>query len=325
MKQRHPYTALLAASALLLPAGLALVPQCARAAAPLVRTQAPGYYRMMLGDFEITALSDGTHAFPVDTVMTHISKEQIRQGLEQAGLAMPVQGSINAFLVNTGSKLILIDAGAGALYGDCCGKLLAHLRAAGYRPEQVDEILLTHLHKDHAGGAMAQGAAAFPNAVLRLSQAEADYWLAPGAKDAAPAFLASFFDSAVAAVAPYIAAGRFQPYAAFGAITPGVQAMPAAGHTPGHAMYLVESRGQRLLVWGDVVHVAPLQLPHPAASVKYDSDEAAAQRARKDLLKMAAGQHMLIGAAHIAFPGLGHIRAHDGEYEWLPLNYDGAP
>jgi glyoxylase-like metal-dependent hydrolase (beta-lactamase superfamily II) len=304
-------------------AALTTVP--ALAAAPQVRTQAPGYYRMMLGDFEITALSDGTHAFPIDTVMTNITPAQVALDLSNADLVQPVQGSINAFLINTGTKLILVDAGAGALYGDCCGRLLANLRSAGYRPEQVDEVLLTHLHKDHAGGIMQQQAAAFPNATLRLSRAEADYWLSPASKTAAPDFLSSFFDSAVAAVAPYIAAGRFQPYDSFGQIEPGIRALAAPGHTPGHAAYLVESHKRQLLIWGDIVHVAPVQFPHPAATVKYDSSEANAQKTRKDLLQMAASTQMIVAAAHIAFPGLGQIKLTGGRYAWLPLNYEGAP
>jgi len=297
-----------------------IAPLAGRAAAPFARVQAPGYYRMMLGDFEITALSDGTHAFPIDSVMTNIAPAAIANDLAEADLQAPVQGSINAFLVNTGSKLILIDTGAGALYGDCCGKLVANLRAAGYQPEQVDEILITHLHKDHAGGA-----GAFPNAVLRLSQAEADYWLTPANKAKAPDFLASFFDAARAVVAPYQAAGRFQPYQSYGQLEPGIETMRAPGHTPGHANYLVQSRGHQLLVWGDIVHVAAIQLPHPAATVKYDSGEADAQATRAGLLQKAADQRLLVAAAHIAFPGLGHIRRHQGQYEWLPINYDGAP
>lgn len=302
-----------------------LMAPATQAAAPLAGTQAPGYYRMMLGDFEITALSDGSHAFPIDTVMTNIAPAQIKQDLADADLAAPVQGSINAFLINTGKKLILVDAGAGALYGDCCGKLLSNLRAAGYRPEQVDELLITHLHKDHAGGIMAQGAAAFPNAVLRLSQAEADYWLTPANKARAPEFLSTFFDAAKAAVAPYQAAQRYQPYGKFGQLEGGIEALPAPGHTPGHAMYLVQSKNQQLLIWGDIVHVSAIQLPHPAATVKYDSSEDDARTTRARLLQMAASKHMIVGAAHIAFPGLGHIHQRNDVYDWLPVNYDGAP
>lgn len=313
---RRLWAALLLALALPLTAG---------AAAPLSEQQAPGFYRMQLGAFQVTALSDGTHPFPVDTVMTNISQQQALQDLADADLKLPVQGSINAFLINTGSKLILIDSGAGALYGDCCGKLLDHLRAAGYRPEQVDEVLITHLHKDHAGGINAQGRAVFPNAVLRLSQAEADYWLDPANKARAPAFLASFFDAAQAAVGPYRTAGRLQPYRDFGPLETGIEALPAPGHTPGHASYLITSEGQQLLVWGDIIHVAPIQLPHPTATVKYDSSAADAQATRAALLQRTSSQHLIVAAAHIAFPGLGHIRQRHGEYTWVPVNYDETP
>lgn len=309
---------LLAACALLLAVA-------SQAAAPLVKTQAPGYYRTMLGDFEVTALSDGSHPFPIDTVMTHIEAGLIKQDLDHAELAAPVQGSINAFLINTGSKLILVDSGAGVLYGDCCNKLVTNLRAAGYQPEQVDEVLLTHLHKDHAGGIMAQGKAVFPNAVLRLSQTESDYWLSSVNQAKAPDFLSTFFDAARAAVAPYQAAQRYQPYQQFGQLEAGIEALPAPGHTPGHAMYRVQSRGQTLLIWGDIVHVSAIQLPHPQATVKYDSSEADAHATRARLLQQAANAHTLVGAAHIAFPGLGHIRKAGQGYDWLPLNYDGAP
>lgn len=309
----------------LLAACTLLLAVASQAAAPLVKTQAPGYYRTMLGDFEITALSDGSHPFPIDTVMTHLEAGLIKQDLDHAELAAPVQGSINAFLINTGSKLILVDAGAGVLYGDCCNKLVTNLRAAGYQPEQVDEVLLTHLHKDHAGGIMAQGRAVFPNAVLLLSQTESDYWLGAGNQAKAPDFLSTFFDAAKAAVAPYQAAQRYQPYQQFGQLEAGIEALPAPGHTPGHAMYRVQSGGQTLLIWGDIVHVSAIQLPHPQAAVKYDSSAADAQTTRARLLQQAANAHTLVGAAHIAFPGLGHIRTAGQGYDWLPLNYDGAP
>ena len=161
--------------------------------------------------------------------------------------------------------------------------------------------------------------------MLRLSQAEADYWLTPANKAKAPEFLSTFFDAAKAAVAPYQAAGRYQPYGKFGQLEPGIEALPAPGHTPGHAMYLVQNNNQQLLIWGDIVHVSAIQLPHPGATVKYDSSEDDAHGTRVRLLQMAASKHMIVGAAHIAFPGLGHIRQRDGAYDWLPVNYDGAP
>jgi len=311
-----------AAPLLALALGLAAT---AHAAAPQVKTQGPGFYRMMLGRFEITVLSDGTHPFPVDTVMTGTTPAAIAAGLAREDLHRPLQGSINAFLINTGDKLVLIDSGAGALYGACCGKLAANLRAAGYDPAQVDEVLLTHLHKDHVGGIAPGGVAAFPNAVVRAARPEAGYWLAPGAESTAPALLSSFFGSARDAVQPYAAAGRFQPFDGAQELVPGIRAVAEPGHTPGHTGYLVESEGKRLLVWGDVVHVAPLQLRDTRVSVLYDNGGAAAARTRRALLERAAREHLWIAAAHVAFPGLGHVRREGGRYAWIPANYEGDP
>jgi glyoxylase-like metal-dependent hydrolase (beta-lactamase superfamily II) len=300
-------------------------PALTLAAAPQVKAQAPGFYRIMLGGFEVTALSDGTHPFPIDTVVEGVPKSEIAQDLKRDFLHAPVQGSINAFLINTGTKLILIDSGAGVLYGDCCGRLLANLRAAGYAPEQIDEVLLTHLHKDHVGGVVSNGTMAFPNAVVRASQTEADYWLDPANKSKAPAFLSTFFDAASAALAPYIAAKRFVPFNGDVELEPGIHATAMPGHTPGHSAYLVESDSKDLFVWGDIVHVASIQLRNPEASVEYDTDAADARRSRRYALSLAADKHYLVGAAHIAFPGLGHIRKNGSAYEWVPVNYAGAP
>jgi glyoxylase-like metal-dependent hydrolase (beta-lactamase superfamily II) len=306
---------------------VAVLPDAASAAAPQVKTQAPGFYRVMLGDVEVTALSDGTHPFPIDTVVKDVPKAEIARDLQRDFLQAPVQGSINAFLINTGSKIILIDSGAGVLYGDCCGRLLANLRASGYQPGQVDEVLLTHLHKDHVGGVISNGAMVFPNAVVRTSQTEADYWLNLANKSKAPAFLSTFFDSAIASVAPYVAAGRFKPFSVDGEfeLEPGIRVIPVPGHTPGHVAYLVGSGQNDLLVWGDIVHVAAIQLQNPKASVEYDTDAASAQRSRRYALQLAADRHYLVGAAHIAFPGLGHIRKNGRTYDWVPVNYESAP
>ena len=302
------------------------------AAAPMALQQAPGYYRILLGAFEITALSDGTHAFPVHQVLTRDGQplDAVRPGAIEAALAdahlgLPLQGSINAFLVNTGSQLVLIDTGAGALYGKDGGHLLRNLRAAGYRPEQIDVVLLTHLHADHVGGVMLDGQAAFPNAVIRISQADADYWLSAARRAEAPAFLQGMFDGAQKVLAPYLAMGRVQTIAADGALLPGTRAVAAAGHTPGHTNYFVESQGQGLLLWGDTVHVAALQLDDPAVTVKYDSDAQRAMQQRQALFADAARRGYWIGAAHIAFPGLGHIARRGQGFIWLPANYTADP
>jgi glyoxylase-like metal-dependent hydrolase (beta-lactamase superfamily II) len=305
------------------------------AAAPRAGTQAPGFYRMMLGDFEITALLDGTHPFPDAAVLT---KGGIGAGTERSKLfdddpgeanallaasylKVPTEGSINAFLINTGAKLILIDSGAGTLYGACCGHLIENLRASGYQPEQVDEVLLTHLHADHVGGVAPGGAMAFPNAVIRASKLDADYWLNDGSEKAAPSFLAPMFDGDKISLKPYIAAGRFVPFDGAAELVPGIRAVPAPGHTPGHTSYSVESEGQKLLVWGDIVHVAAIQFPDPSVSVEYDSDAIQAEATREAIFSQAARQGYWIGAAHISFPGLGHVGVKGREFIWIPAEY----
>ena len=305
------------------------------AAASKVGTQAPGFYRMMLGNFEITALSDGTHPFPVHKVLTKtvlgngqsVPLDQSSPGeadalLAESKLSVPVAGSINAFLINTGSKLILIDSGAGSLYGDCCGHLIENMRAAGYAPEQVDEIYLTHLHADHVGGVAPNGKMAFPKAIVRVSQTDADYWLKDANEAAAPDLLKSMFEGAKASLKPYIDAGRFKPFSYGGELAPGIRPIASPGHTPGHSFFEVESNGAKLLLWGDVVHVGAVQFPDPAVTVAYDSDAGMAESERLAVFADAAQKGYWIGAAHISFPGLGHVSAKDGHFFWVPANYD---
>ncbi|RQS08671.1 MBL fold metallo-hydrolase [Burkholderia sp. Bp9002] len=297
----------------------------AQAKAPMVGTQGPGFYRIMVGKYEVTALLDGTHPFPIDTVMTNVPRTEIERDLASDDLKPPVQGSINAFLINTGEQLVLIDAGAGALYGGCCGRLLTNLRAAGYQPDQVDQVLLTHLHKDHVGGVALDGKMAFPNAIVRVPQRDDAYWTNLDNKRKAPAFLSSFFDSAAESLAPYAAAGRIKTFGDSGELAPGIRAVATPGHTPGHTSYVVESDGQTLLVWGDIIHVAAIQLRDPEASVEYDSVASDARKSRRSLMKTAADNHYLVAAAHISFPGLGHLSTDGRGYRWIPVNYDADP
>lgn len=290
---------------------------------------------MMIGNYEITALLDGTHPFPLETVMTEQSSQE--NGEEQnyyeksrveadrllaaTFQKVPPEGSINAFLVNTGSKLILIDTGAGDLYGECCGKLVENLKAAGYKPEQVDEILLTHLHMDHVGGLARSGMPVFPNAIVRVNKLDSDYWLSQQGEQSAPTFLHAMFEADKAVLAPYIQAGKLETFEGGQELEPGIQSVPAPGHTPGHTAYRISSEGQSILVWGDIVHVAAIQFPEPSVTVKYDSGPPQALATRRAAFSEAAKSGIWIAAAHISFPGLGHIAIQDGKYVWVPANY----
>ncbi|MGZ5201275.1 MAG: MBL fold metallo-hydrolase [Telluria sp.] len=305
---------------LLAAACAAFVAAPAFAAAPMAKTPAPGYFRVMLGDFEITPLNDGTVDLPVDQLL-HQKPELTKAELAQSWLKLPLETSDNAFLVNTGSKLVLIDTGAGALFGPTLGKLAANLKAAGYQPEQVDEIYITHFHGDHVGGLVSQGKLVFPNATVRAAKAEADFWLSEENMNKAPADKKGAFQGAMAAVGPYVKAGHFKPFDGNVELVPGIRANAEHGHTPGHTTYMVESRGQKLLLIGDLIHVAAVQMEHPTVTIDFDRDEKAAEAARLREFDAAAKGGYLIGGAHLQFPGMGHLRAEGKGYRWVPVNF----
>jgi glyoxylase-like metal-dependent hydrolase (beta-lactamase superfamily II) len=260
-------------------AGMALGLVCAvtPAQVPMVKTQAPGFYRLMVGAFEVTALSDGTAKLTVTPFLTHISAAEVKRELARAYLRDPVEMSINAFLINTGAKLVLIDTGAG-------------------------------------------GVAAFPHAIVRASRLEAGYWLNPDNLSTASADTREGMQMAFAALNPYTQGGRFSTFEDGATLVPGIRAIASHGHTPGHTSYLIESNAERMLVLGDLVHVGAVQFSHPAVAVKSDKDEAAAVRQRQRIFRAAQGGYW-IAAAHVSFPGIGHLRAEGGGYVWIPAAY----
>jgi len=293
----------------------------AHAAAPMVKTPAPGYFRMMLGDFEVTALSDGTADLPVDQLLTGTTKEKVDAALGKVFLASPLQTSVNAFLVNTGTKLVLVDTGSGNLFGPTLGNLLANLKASGYEPGQVDEVYITHMHPDHVGGLSTDGKMNFPNAIVRADKHDADYWLSAETLAKADEGSKGFVQGAQSMLGPYVQAGKFKPFDGDTELVPGIRAQAAYGHTPGHAIYFVESNGKKLALWGDLMHVAALQFPDPSITIKFDSDSKAAMAQRKKAFADAAKNGFWVGAAHLPFPGLGHLKSAGKGYTFIPVNY----
>ena len=315
---------LVPARAALIAAGLAVAALSgsdALAAAPMAKTNAPGFYRFMLGDFEVTIVSDGTVELPVDTLLKGKSKEQVDEILAKSYLKSPLETSVDGFLVNTGSKLVLIDTGAGNLFGPTLGKLLANIKASGYQPEQIDEIYITHMHPDHVGGLAADGKAAFPNAVVRADKRESDYWLSDENAQKAPQEMKGFFQGVKATVGAYAAAGKLKPFTGNTELVPGIKAVSSVGHTPGHTTYVVESQGQKLALVGDLVHVAAVQFPDPTVTIGFDSDTKEAESERQKQFADAAKGGYLLGAAHLPFPGTGHLTAEGKGYRFIPLNY----
>ena len=195
--------------------------------------------------------------------------------------------------------------------------------ASGYQPEQVDEVYITHLHPDHVGGLLAGDKGAFANAIVRADKRDADFWLSQANADKAPADAKGFFEGARKSLQPYIAAGTFKPFDGATELVAGVRAIPSYGHTTGHTLYSVESKGQRLVLWGDLMHVAAVQFADPSVTIQFDTDSKAAAAQRKKAFADAAKQGYLVGIAHVPFPGLGRLRAEGKGYVWIPLNYSG--
>jgi glyoxylase-like metal-dependent hydrolase (beta-lactamase superfamily II) len=316
MSSRATLLARLAAASLPL-----LAWQAAQAAAPAAGTQAPGFYRTMLGDFEVTTVLDGTIMLDTGQLLTNTTPGQVDALLKRQYLSSPVETSVNTFLINTGSRLVLIDTGAGTLFGPTVGKFLANLQAAGYEPAQIDDVLITHMHGDHVGGLVTNGKRTFPNAVVHADRHDADYWLSKEELAKAPAQAKGGFQGAMQSLQPYVDAGKFKAFEAGGQIVPGVRSIAAYGHTPGHTIYAVESQGHKLMLWGDLLHVAAVQFPQPSVTIRFDSDSKAAEAAREKSLREAASEGYLVGLAHVPFPALGHVRAEASGYAWVPVNY----
>ena len=291
------------------------------AAAPQVKAAAPGYFRMMLGDFEVTALSDGTVALPMDKLLTNTTPGKIDKALAKSFLKVPVETSVNGYLINTGSKLVLVDTGAAGLFGPTLGKLVDNLKAAGYTPDQVDAVVITHMHPDHAGGLMNGDKRVFPNATVHADQHDADFWLSQANLDKAPKDAKGFFQGAMASLNPYIAAGKFKPFNGNTDLLPGIKALASPGHTPGHSTYVVESQGQKMALWGDLMHVAAVQFADPSVTIQFDVDSKAAAAQRKKAYADAAKQGYWVAAAHLSFPGIGHLRKDGKGYVFVPANY----
>lgn len=290
----------------------------AAAAAPAAAQSDAGYYRMKLGAFTIVALSDGNFDLPTGQLLIEDKPGAVQSLLASAGLPGAVPTSVNAFLIDTGRKRILVDAGSGALLGPSLGKVLGNLRSAGYAPEQIDEVLLTHLHLDHVGGLAHDGKAVFANAVIRVDREEADFWQDKANTPKVDDSVKGSFDGAIASLAPYAATGRLRPFDAGATIEPGITAVAMKGHTPGHTVFRVQSGGRTMMIWGDIVHVAAVQFPDPKVTILFDSTPAQAEATREAAYADAARKGYLVAAAHIAFPGIGRVKAEGAGYAWQP-------
>ena len=283
--------------------------------------QQPGYYRLQVGDIQVTALSDGTVPLDLSKLLSNTQPGEVEKLLSLNFMPTTVESSVNAYLVKTGGKLILVDAGTAGNFGPTLGQLTKSLAQAGYTPDQIDAVLITHAHVDHVGGLMDGDKMVFPNATIYISKPEAEFWFGAKSKGNIPEKLKGFYKFADASVNPYIKAGKVKTFDYGEELFPGIMPLARPGHTPGHTFYMLSSKGEKLVFWGDVIHSAAIQFTDPSVTIDYDVDTKAAAATRKQALAEAAKNGYWIASDHISFPGIGHVRADGSKYVWVPANY----
>lgn len=251
-----------------------------------------------IGEATVWTLKDGElplHA----TDLRGIGLERVKVLIGGDHVVVPV----NAFLVQVRGKTVLVDTGGGGnkAPGWDTGHLLEQLASTGVAPAQVDLIVVTHFHSDHAYGLLLLGPMVtriFPNATLRISHAEREFWLGD------PAKVPELFRERVlwfrAVVASFQAAGRFATFEDGEELAPGVRTLPSRGHTPGHTVYVFGAPGNELWCTGDLVHLGAVQLAHPEAYMAFDSDGASAVASRRALLRAAAAEEAVLAPSHLA-------------------------
>jgi glyoxylase-like metal-dependent hydrolase (beta-lactamase superfamily II) len=290
-------------------------------AMPIAGAQAPGIYRLKVGGFEVTVLSDGNLAIDRSLFVGDAARgDKLLDAAFLPNGAIPT--CVNEWLVNTGDKLVLVDAGAGTSFAPTLGKMRGNLAVAGVDPGAVDVVVITHMHPDHIPGLLgADGKMLFANAVVYVNADEHAFWTSAQNRAGAPDQFKVFFDLANAAIKPYADAGKLQLFKDGAQFAPGVTAAAAPGHTVGHSMVRVSSDGSDLLIWGDIVHCAALQFAEPERAIAFDSDPSLAIANRKKVMDMVATDRLLFAGAHLPFPGVGHAAKAASGYAYVPLTH----
>jgi glyoxylase-like metal-dependent hydrolase (beta-lactamase superfamily II) len=299
----------------------------AQAAAPLIGKQAPGFYRAKLGDFEITQVSDGAATFPMpDGWVRNIPKDRALAAL--AAAHMPdgkVNVPFNPIVINTGSKLVLIDTGYGPNIGPSVGLLPAHLAAAGIDPKAIDIVVLSHLHPDHINGVKTkEDTLLFPNAEHKVPAQDWAFWMSDenAAKAADNQMMKTYFAQVRKILGNM--ADKLTRYEWGKEVAPGITALDTSGHTPGHTSFAVASGNARMFVQSDVTNIPEFFLRNPDWHVVFDVDPAKAVQTRRKFYDMAATEKALVAGFHFAFPSQGYVEKDGNGYRLVPVRWNPA-
>ncbi len=262
---------------------------------------------VMVGEFSVLPLLDGPNAIPL-SFFRGASEDEM---LKIAGTGN-VPGAFNVFAVKKGRETYLVDTGAGKWMGDKGGRLLVCLEAVRITPVSVSKIFMTHLHGDHAGGLIKGGHPFFVNAQVYVAKPEYAYWTSEETMKNAPEAMRVQITRVRDALKILEKAGKLQFFNPGDQLAPGVTSVDLAGHTPGHAGFLLTSQGKKIFFVGDIVHSAILQMRRPDITIVYDVDQAKAKEVRLATLKKAAEDKIPIAGGHLPFPGIGTVTA-DGQ------------
>jgi glyoxylase-like metal-dependent hydrolase (beta-lactamase superfamily II) len=306
-----------------------LTASASHAAVPPAGAQAPGFYRYKVGSYECTSINDGARSFPLpDTFVTNVPKTE---ALAEAAASYMPQGMVtvpfNPQLINTGSKLILVDTGNGVANLEptkgAIGRTLQNLAAAGVDPKSIDTVLLSHLHPDHTNGIRAlDGSLAFPNAEIMVPTIDWAFWTSEenAAKAQSNPLMKTYFANVKQTFAGL--ENKVTKYDWGREVAPGITSVEAPGHTPGHTAFVVASGNSKILLQSDVTNIPEFFLRNPDWHVAYDNDPELAQKTRHKFYDMASAEKALVVGFHFTFPSMGHVEKDGAKYRLVPIAWN---